>query len=141
MIHSVLVLCTGNSCRSQMAEAYFRKFTEEHWKCESAGTQPTGYVHPLAITVMGEDGIDITAYTSKSMSAFVTEDWDFVVTVCDAAADTCPVFAGAEQVLHWPFPDPADACGSREEQLTAFRDIRDAIKRQVVKFLRELMAD
>ncbi|MCS5631572.1 MAG: arsenate reductase ArsC [Pirellulaceae bacterium] len=141
MIHSVLVLCTGNSCRSQMAEAYFRKLTEEHWKCESAGTHPTGYVHPLAITVMGEDAIDIAAHKSKSMSAFETEDWDYVVTVCDDAADTCPVFAGAEQVLHWPFPDPADTSGSREEQLTAFRDTRDAIKRQVVEFLREFKVD
>jgi len=124
-----------------MAEAYFRKYTEGHWKCESAGTQPTGYVHSLAIAAMGEDAIDIATHKSKSLSAFETDDWDYVVTVCDDAADTCPVIAGAEQVLHWPFPDPADASGSREEQLTAFRDTRDAIKRRVVEFLRELKAD
>ena len=141
MIHSVLVLCTGNSCRSQMAEAYFRKFTEGQCKCESAGTQPTGHVHPLAITAMGEDAIDIAAHKSKSTTAFETEDWDYVVTVCDDAAETCPVFAGAEQVLHWPFPDPADASGSREEQLTAFRNTRDAIKRRVVEFVRDLTGD
>ena len=141
MIHSVLVLCTGNSCRSQMAEAYFRKLTEGDWKCMSAGTQPTGYVHPLAITALAEDAIDITGHESKSVAAFETEDWDYVVTVCDGAAETCPVFAGAEQVLHWPFPDPADASGNHEEQLIAFRDTRDAIKRRVVEFLGTLKSD
>jgi len=123
-----------------MAEAYFRKFMEGHCKCESAGTQPTGYVHPLAITVMGEDAIDIATYKSKTTLAFESEDWNYVITVCDDAADTCPVFGGGEQLLHWPFPDPADASGSREEQLTAFRNTRDAIKRQVAEFVRELKA-
>ena len=141
LIHSVLVLCTGNSCRSQMAEAYFRKFTEGHWRCESAGTQPTGYVHPLAITVMGEDAIDITSYKSKSVSGFETDDWDCVVTVCQNAAESCPVFTGAEQVLHWPFSDPADVSGSRDQRLTAFRVTRDSIKRRVVEYLAESKLD
>ena len=124
-----------------MAEAYFRKFTEGHWKCESAGTRPTGYVHPLAITAMAQDAIDIAGYESKSLSVFATEHWDYVITVCDDAAQTCPAFTGANQVLHWPFPDPADASGSSEEQLAAFRDIRDAIKRRVVGFLGGLTSD
>ena len=121
-----------------MAEAYFRKFTDGQWRCESAGTEPTGYVHPLAIAVMGEDAIDIVAYTSKSLAAFAKEDWDYVVTVCDRAAAACPVLATAVVVLHWPFPDPAEASGSREQQLTAFRETRDAIKRRVGELLREL---
>lgn len=124
-----------------MAEAYFRKFTGGHCRCESAGTQPTGYVHPLAITVMGEDAIDITSYKSKSVSGFEKDDWDIVVTVCQNAAESCPVFAGAEQVLHWPFPDPADASGSSEQRLTAFRVTRDAIKRRVVEYLGESNLD
>ena len=90
---------------------------------------------------MGEDAIDIAAHKSKSLSAFEAEDWNYVVTVCDGAAETCPVFTGAELLLHWPFPDPADASGSKEKQLTAFRDTRDAIKRRVGEFVRELKVD
>lgn len=121
-----------------MAEAYFRKFTDGQWRCESAGTDPTGYVHPLAIAVMGEDAIDIAAHTSKSLASFAKEDWDYVVTVCDRAAEACPVLAAAVVVLHWPFPDPAEASGSKEQQLTAFRETRDAIKRRVGELLRGL---
>ena len=135
---SVLIICTGNSCRSQIAEAYFRALTDGRWRCESAGTKPTGYVHPLAITAMGEDAIDIAAYASKSLADLPTGGWDYVVTVCDGAVATCPVFAGAVQLLHWPFPDPADARGSREKQLMAFRETREAIKQRVVEFLHEL---
>ena len=138
MVSSVLIICTGNSCRSQMAEAYFRVFTDGQWRCESAGTKPTGYVHPLAVTAMGEVAIDIAAHTSKSLTDLGTGGWDYVVTVCDDAAATCPVFAEAQRVLHWSFSDPADVCGSREQQLTAFRETRDAIKRRVGEFLREL---
>ncbi len=121
-----------------MAEAFFRKFTDGQWRCESAGTSPTGYVHPLAITVMGEDAIDMAAHTSKSLAAVATEDWDYVVTVCDGAAEACPVWAGTVVVLHWPFPDPAEASGSRQQQLTAFRETRDAIKQRVGEFVQEL---
>ena len=138
MTHSVLVLCTGNSCRSQMAEAYFRLFRDGQWRCESAGTKPIGYVHPLAITTMGEDAIDITSQASKSLAPFTKEKWDFVVTVCDGAAEECPAFSNAELVLHWPFPDPADSCGSRHEQLIAFREARDAIKQRVGLFVRKV---
>ena len=121
-----------------MAEAYFRKFTDGQWRCESAGTNPTGYVHPVAITVMGEDAIDIVAHTSKSLAAFTKDDWDYVVTVCDGAAEACPALLGADVVLHWPFSDPAEASGGRDQQLTAFRETRDAIKRRVGEFLYEL---
>ena len=138
MVSSVLVICTGNSCRSQMAEAYFRALTDGQWRCESAGTKPTEYVHPLAVTVMGEDAIDITAHTSKSLADLPTGCWDYVVTVCDSAVATCPVFPGADLVLHWSFPDPASARGSKEEILTAFRETRDAIKQRVSVFLRDL---
>jgi len=120
-----------------MAEAYFRKFTNGQWRCASAGTKPTGYVHPLAITAMWEDAIDITQHTSKSLQALVTDEWDYVVTVCDEAAETCPAFPRASVVLHWPFSDPADANGIREEQLTVFRETRDAIRRRVSEFLGE----
>jgi len=121
-----------------MAEGYFHKFTDGLWRCESAGTKPTGYVHPLAIKVMGEDAVDIAAHTSKSLAGLTTEDWNYVVTVCDSAEDACTVLAGVDRVLHWPFPDPADITGSRQDQLTAFRETRDAIKRRVGEFLREL---
>ena len=130
MVSSVLVICTGNSCRSQMAEAYFRALTDGQWRCESAGTKPTEYVHPLAVTVMREAAIDITAHTSKSLVDLPTGSWDYVVTVCDSAVATCPVFPGAHLVLHWSFPDPADACGSKEEILAAFRETRDALYRR-----------
>ena len=135
---SILVLCTGNSCRSQMAEAYFNALTGGHWRCESAGTEPAGYVHLLAIKAMKEDAIDITAYRSKPIAGFASEDWDYVVTVCDGAVETCPVFPRAGLLQHWPFSDPADCVGSSVEQLTAFRETRDAIKRRVSEFLEDL---
>ena len=124
-----------------MAEAFFRKLARGQWRCKSAGTKPTGYVHPLAIEVMLEDDVDIASHTSKSTEALILEEWTYVITVCDSAAEACPVFSEADRLLHWPFPDPASVSGSREVQLIAFRETRDAIKRRVSEFLSELNED
>lgn len=131
----VLVLCTGNSCRSQMAEALWESLGDGNWKSESAGSKPSGYVHPLAIQVMHELDIDIQTNVSKSLEQFTDQPFDLVVTVCDNAKEACPVFPGATQTLHWPFDDPADATGTDEEQLAVFRRVRDEIKDTIQSFL------
>ena len=131
----VLILCTGNSCRSQMAEALWESLGAGRWQAESAGSRPSGYVHPLAIRAMGELGIDIAAYVSKSLDAFRDQPFDLVVTVCDNAKEACPVFGGARQTLHWPFDDPADAAGSDEEKMAVFRRVRDQIRVRIGEFL------
>src|SRR5688500_8164105 len=100
MKNRVLILCTGNSCRSQMAEALWENLGEGSWEAESAGSRPSGYVHPLAIQVMTELGIDISQYASKSLDQFRDQLFDLVVTVCDNAKEACPVFPGAKQTLH-----------------------------------------
>ncbi len=131
----VLILCTGNSCRSQMAEALWASLGAGNWQSESAGSKPSGYVHPLAIRAMQELDIDISANASKSLDQFRDESFDLVVTVCDNAKDSCPVFPGAKQTLHWPFDDPADATGTDEEQIVVFRRVRDEIKEKIQKHL------
>ncbi len=131
----VLVLCTGNSCRSQMAEALWQQIGAGHWESRSAGSRPSGYVHPLAIRAMSELGMDISACRSKSLDEFRDEPFDVVVTVCDNAHEACPVFPGNGAVLHWPFYDPADAEGSEEEQLAVFRRVRDEIKSAIGEYL------
>ncbi|TWT58742.1 Arsenate-mycothiol transferase ArsC2 [Thalassoglobus neptunius] len=123
----VLILCTGNSCRSQMAEAL--------WESHSAGSKPSGYVHPLAVEAMSELGIDISSYESKSVGQFENQAFDLVVTVCDNARESCPVFPGAKSVLHWPFEDPADATGTEAQKLEVFRRIRDEIKQKISEYL------
>ncbi len=131
----VLILCTGNSCRSQMAEALWAHLAEGEWEAASAGSKPAGYVHPLAVRAMGEWDIDISANESKSLSQFQNRPFDLVVTVCDNAKEACPVFSGARQTLHWPFDDPADAEGSDEEKLPVFRRVRDQIARRIREHL------
>lgn len=131
----VLVLCTGNSCRSQMAESLFRKLGGGAWEAFSAGSKPAGYVHPLAIRAMSEVGVDLEAAASKSLDAFVREDFDLVVTVCDNAAEACPAFPGAARLVHWPFEDPADAEGDEDAQLVVFRAVREQIAARIGKFL------
>lgn len=131
----VLILCTGNSCRSQMAETIWRKEAGDHWECYSAGSKPAGYVHPLASRVLNEWGIDTTSCHSKSVSEFAGQPFDLVVTVCDNAHEACPVFPGAKQQLHWPFDDPAHAQGSPDEQLAVFRRVRDQIASTIRKYL------
>ncbi len=131
----VLFLCTGNSCRSQMAEGLVNHFMGDAWEAHSAGTQPSGYVHPLAIQTMLELGINISGYRSKSVEEFHAARFDLVVTVCDDAAENCPLWLGGGQVVHIGFPDPARATGSHTEQLHVFRRVRDAIRQEVLAYL------
>ncbi|MBI1249006.1 arsenate reductase ArsC [bacterium] len=134
----VLILCTGNSCRSQMAEAIWNDLGQGEWKADSAGSKPSGYVHPLAIFAMKEWDIDISANQSKLASDFQNEPFDLVVTVCDNAKQDCPVYPGAKETLHWPFDDPADATGTDEEKMPTFRRVRDEIKEKIAHFLRSV---
>ncbi len=133
----VLILCTGNSCRSQMAEHLWNSMGRGEWSAVSAGSKPAGYVHPLAVRAMAELDIDLSSASSKHVDRFRNEPFDLVITVCDNAKEMCPVFAGAKQMLHWPFPDPADATGGDEQRLEAFREIRDAIRDQISQWLNQ----
>ncbi len=125
----VLILCTGNSCRSQMAEALLRKAAGDSLRVESAGSQPSGYVHPLAIRAMAEVDLDISASRSKSLDEFLFQDVDTVISVCGNADAACPVFPGQVRRYHWPFDDPAHAKGDEEAQMKVFRRVRDEIDR------------
>lgn len=131
----VLILCTGNSCRSQMAETLWETLGNGQWESESAGSKPSGYVHPLAIRAMQELDIDISQNTSKSLEQFQDKSFDLVVTVCDNAKESCPVFPGAKETLHWPFDDPADATGTDDEKMVVFRRVRDEIKDTIQTYL------
>lgn len=131
----VLFLCTHNSSRSQMAEGLLRAHGGPAFEVFSAGTQPRS-VHPLAIKVMREIGIDISDQTAKGIEAFATESpMDLVVTVCDEAQEACPFFPNARSQVHWGFPDPSRVTGTEEERLTAFRHIRDLIAAKITQFL------
>ena len=123
----VLILCTGNSARSQMAEGLLRHDAGDRFTVESAGTKPST-VRPEAITVMKEIGIDITSHRSKHVDEFAGQDFDYVVTVCDNAKESCPVFFGRATRLHHSFNDPAAVEGSEEKRLGAFRTIRDELR-------------
>jgi arsenate reductase (thioredoxin) len=138
---SVLFLCTGNSCRSQMAEGLVNHFLASGWQAYSAGTRPSGYVHPLAIEAMAELGIDISAGQSKSTETFRQAKFDVVVTVCDNAAEDCPLWLGPGRVVHISFPDPAGATGSHKEKMVVFRQVRDDIRGQVLPYLAEEAAE
>lgn len=130
----VLILCTGNSCRSQMAEGVLKSIDPSITVC-SAGTNPAPQVHQKAIQVMAELGIDISGYAAKSVDQFLSTDFDFVITVCDHARETCPVFAGnVKQRLHIGFEDPVQATGTEEEILAVFRKVRDEIKGHFEQF-------
>lgn len=132
MKRQVLFLCTGNSCRSQLAEAIVNARLGNTWSAVSAGTQPTGYVHPLALQVLSEIGITPAHPRSKSTDEFRQTPFDLVITVCDDAAENCPVWLGQGRRLHLGFPDPAKAQGSAEEVLAAFRQVRDDIAQRVL---------
>ena len=127
MKQRVLILCTGNSARSQMAEGWLRHLAGDRFEVASAGTHPSS-VNPLAIEAMRERGVDISAHRSKSVQEFVSQPFDYVITVCDDAAEACPVFPGPAQRIHWSFPDPAAVQGSHEERLAAFQQVRDALE-------------
>ncbi|MER3524862.1 MAG: hypothetical protein C4326_12635 [Ignavibacteria bacterium] len=126
----VLILCTGNSCRSQMAEGWLRHFGENEIEVYSAGTRPS-FVHPLAIEVMKEAGVDMTSHRSKSVEEFVGTPLDFVITVCDNAREECPYLPGLHATLHIPFEDPAGAIGTLDQRLAVFRRVRDAIREEM----------
>lgn len=132
---TVLILCTGNSCRSQMADGWWRQLGGPAWRVHSAGSHPAGYVHPLAIRVMAEADVDISANRSKHVREFLAEDIDLVVTVCDHARESCPVLPGAKQLLHWPFDDPVHTIGSEAKRLDAFRKTRDLIRERIKSYL------
>jgi len=125
---NILILCTGNSCRSHMAEGILRYAVGETAEIHSAGSDPTGQVHPMAIEALKEIGIDISHHTSKNMKEFLDKDIDVVITVCDNADKACPAFPGQLRRYHWPFPDPAKAQGTDEEVFQIFRQVRDQIR-------------
>ena len=134
----ILVLCTGNSCRSQMAGAFLR-YLRPDWQIYSAGTYPAREVHPLAVKVMFEAGIDISRQWPQSVDSYVSQSFDLVITVCDDARETCPVFSGdVGRRLHIGFPDPARASGTEAEIYTAFREVRDAIQARFSELIDEL---
>lgn len=125
----ILVLCTGNSCRSHLAEGFLRAAAQGGFRVASAGSKPAGYVHPLAIKVMAEAGIDISQHTSKHLSEFLNQPVETVITVCGNADQACPIFPGQMNRHHWPFLDPAHATGTDDEKLKVFREVRDHMRR------------
>ncbi len=134
MTERVLFLCTGNSARSQMAEGWLRHLAGDRFDACSAGTHPSA-VNPLAIAVMRERDIDISHHRSKSLNEFLGQPFDFVITVCDQAAEACPTFPGPARRRHWSFPDPAAAPGDEAERLVAFRSVRDALEARMREWL------
>ena len=134
-IKRILVLCTGNSCRSQMAEDYLRELGEGRFEAHSAGTEPAERVHPLAVKAMAEDGIDISAQRPKDIGLYDDEEFDLVITVCDSAKQSCPMFLNARENVHWSLEDPAEAEGTEEERMTFFRQIRDRIRERVERLV------
>ncbi len=131
----ILFLCTGNSCRSHMAEGWLRALGGDRFESLSAGAKPTGYVHPLAIQVMAEAGVDISQHRSKSMDEFAGQPLDLLVTVCDNARESCPVYSGVKRQAHWGFDDPAHATGTDAEKKAVFRRVRDEIRQRIQTFL------
>ena len=131
----VLILCTGNSARSQMAEGLWKQMANGTWDAVSAGSDPAGYVHPLAVRAMQEIDVDISNNKSKHVGRYCDEPFDLVVTVCDHAAENCPVFSRARQTLHWPFDDPSHIEGKEKKRLEAFRQTREQIARRIRDFL------
>ncbi len=131
----VLFLCTGNSCRSQMAEAIVNAMAADRWQAFSAGSRPAGSVHPATIRVLAEIGIDASKARSKAVSDFKNESFDLVVTVCDQAAEECPVWLGSGQRVHLEFPDPARVQGDEARIMAAFRSVREAIRREILALL------
>jgi len=125
---TVLILCTGNSCRSQLAEGILRAAANDLVEVRSAGSNPAGYVHPLAVRVMGEIGIDISGHRSKHVNEFLQQPVETVITVCGSAEQACPLFPGQVNRYHWAFDDPAKAEGTEAERLAVFRRVRDEIK-------------
>ena len=134
----ILILCTGNSCRSQIAEGFLKSF-DAKLEVYSAGTNPSSRVHPIAVKVMKEIGIDISQNVPKNVDRFLSQSFDYVITVCDNAKETCPVFTGkVKHRLHIGFEDPADATGTEEEIVAVFRKVRDQIKVEFYNFYKTI---
>ena len=133
----VLFICTHNSARSQMAEGLLRHLAGDRFDVYSAGTQPSA-VNPLAVKVMAEGGIDISKHRSKSLAEFIGQAFDAVITVCDSAKESCPVFPGGTQRIHWSLPDPSAAEGSEMDRLLIFREVRNALHQRLRQFLAAL---
>ena len=136
----ILILCTGNSCRSHLAEGILRVAMEDAVEVASAGSNPAGYVHPVTVEVMHEIGIDIRGHTSKHLNEFLERDVQTVITVCGNIDQACPMFPGQAEKHHWPFEDPAKAEGTEEEIRGVFRRVRDEIGDKFVAYARELKA-
>ena len=133
----ILILCTGNSCRSQMAHGFLQSF-DQNLIVRSAGTEPAGYVNPMAVKVMKEIGIDISQHTPKMVDQYLGEEWDYVITVCDHANETCPLFLGkVKHRIHIGFEDPSSAVGSAEFIRSEFIRVRDEIKEGFWKFYQD----
>jgi len=129
----ILVICTGNSARSQMVEGFLKHYKKD-WEVYSAGIEPKG-LNFLAVEAMAEKGIDISDYKSKHINLFLNKKFDYVITVCDNAKESCPIFPGDAKYLHWSLKDPAAIEGTKEEKLAAFRKIRDEIQNKVLEFI------
>jgi arsenate reductase len=132
----ILFLCTGNSCRSQMAEGWLRHLAGDRFCAYSAGTEPTT-VNPMTIQVMAESGVDVSGHLAKNVVLFADKEFSYVITVCGGAREVCPVFPGKAVRLHWELDDPAQATGSEEQRLSVFRNIRDQVKVNVEEFLKK----
>lgn len=133
----VLILCTGNSARSQMAEGLLRHSDGDRFEVMSAGII-SSFVRPQAIEAMKEIGIDISGQRSKSVDEFAGRNFDYVITVCDNAKESCPIFPGETERIHWSFDDPAEVLGSEQEKLTVFRRVRNEIKQKLETFAKNL---
>ena len=137
----VLFLCTGNTARSQMGEAFLRKFAGDRFEVYSAGLTPSE-IHPLTLEVMKERGYDMSGHHSKDIAQFLgTVHFGYLITVCSRAHENCPIIPGVGQRLNWPFDDPAAATGTREQKLAKFREVRDAIELRIKEWLAELEAE
>ena len=134
----ILILCTGNSCRSHLAEGILQAAVGESAEVASAGSNPAGYVHPMAVEVMKEIEIDISAHTSKHLDEFLQQEVHTVITVCGNADQACPIFPGQAEKHHWPFDDPAKATGSEEEIRAVFRRVRDEIRAKFEAYAAEV---
>ena len=135
MRRRVLVLCTGNSCRSQMAEGWINALLGGRWEASSAGTHPAAAVHPLAVRAMAEAGVDVSGGVPEPVERYLDERWDLVVTVCDSAKEACPTFPRPAERVHLAFLDPATAEGTDEERMAVFRRVRDEIKERLLPLL------
>lgn len=132
----IIFICTANSCRSQMAEGLLREMSNGQFEVYSAGTSPS-FVNPLTVKVMGELGIDISAQRSESIDDYIGDEFDYVITVCGRAEEECPMFPGNAKRIHWPIDDPAEANGTDDNILKAFREARDDLKRRIESLIRQ----